>query len=71
MKALPCYVTEVIVDAFCEFLLSRYIQEKLSSFNPTSEVSHMQQNNLVYIIPSGPPERIKKDKVLMRSVVYI
>lgn len=52
MKVLPCFATAVIFDTFCEFLLSGYTQKKLSNFNPTSEVSHMQQNILVYIIPS-------------------
>lgn len=66
MKVLPCYVTAVIVDTFCEFLLS---EKKLSSFNPTSKVSHMQQNNLVYVIPNVPLEPIKKAKVLIILMV--
>lgn len=69
MKVLPCYVIAVIVDTFCEFLLSGYIQNKLSSFNPTSKVSHMQQNNLIYIIHSVPLEPVKKAKPVIILMV--
>lgn len=69
MAVLFCYVTGAIVDAFCDFLLSGYIQKKLSSFNPTSKVSHMQQNNVVCIIAGVLLEPIKKAQVLIILMV--
>lgn len=44
-------------------------EKKLSRFNPASKVSHMQQSNLVYVIPSVPFEPLKKAKILIILMV--